>query len=209
MKELAARDLPYAREMWPRDEALRFFAAARRAAQGAADRGEDRRAGRGLLLHDRRSRDVRRLLRRAARSLVGQAEGVQAADDLERVLERRCAQSADAARLRDRVCERSGAEGASSASRRSQEARPSEAREGPRAVHVPPVGAGRDLLVEQGDDSLQSSCGLHAGSAVPGRLPGGQGALVFNKALWETSGHWQHYRQNMFLVESRSTSRWG
>ena len=26
--------------------------------------------------------------------------------------------------------------------------------------------------------------------------------LVFNKALWETSGHWQHYRQNMFLVEA-------
>jgi threonyl-tRNA synthetase len=26
--------------------------------------------------------------------------------------------------------------------------------------------------------------------------------LVFNKGLWETSGHWQHYRQNMFLVES-------
>ena len=26
--------------------------------------------------------------------------------------------------------------------------------------------------------------------------------LIFNKALWETSGHWQHYRQNMFLVEA-------
>jgi threonyl-tRNA synthetase len=26
--------------------------------------------------------------------------------------------------------------------------------------------------------------------------------LVFNKALWETSGHWTHYRQNMFLIES-------
>src|SRR5262245_24393286 len=26
--------------------------------------------------------------------------------------------------------------------------------------------------------------------------------LVYNKALWETSGHWQHYRQNMFLIES-------
>ena len=26
--------------------------------------------------------------------------------------------------------------------------------------------------------------------------------LVFNKGLWETSGHWQHYRQNMFLIES-------
>jgi threonyl-tRNA synthetase len=28
--------------------------------------------------------------------------------------------------------------------------------------------------------------------------------LIYNKALWETSGHWQHYRQNMFLVESES-----
>ncbi len=26
--------------------------------------------------------------------------------------------------------------------------------------------------------------------------------LVFNKALWEKSGHWTHYRQNMFLIES-------
>jgi threonyl-tRNA synthetase len=26
--------------------------------------------------------------------------------------------------------------------------------------------------------------------------------LVFNKALWETSGHWQHYRKNMFLIEA-------
>jgi threonyl-tRNA synthetase len=26
--------------------------------------------------------------------------------------------------------------------------------------------------------------------------------LVFNKALWETSGHWQHYRENMFLIQA-------
>jgi threonyl-tRNA synthetase len=26
--------------------------------------------------------------------------------------------------------------------------------------------------------------------------------LIYNKALWETSGHWHHYRQNMFIVES-------
>jgi threonyl-tRNA synthetase len=26
--------------------------------------------------------------------------------------------------------------------------------------------------------------------------------LVFNKALWETSGHWEHYRQNMFLLQT-------
>ena len=28
--------------------------------------------------------------------------------------------------------------------------------------------------------------------------------IIFNKALWETSGHWEHYRQNMFLVESEN-----
>ena len=28
--------------------------------------------------------------------------------------------------------------------------------------------------------------------------------LIFNKSLWETSGHWGHYRQNMFLVESEN-----
>jgi threonyl-tRNA synthetase len=26
--------------------------------------------------------------------------------------------------------------------------------------------------------------------------------LVYNKALWERSGHWTHYRENMFLIES-------
>jgi threonyl-tRNA synthetase len=26
--------------------------------------------------------------------------------------------------------------------------------------------------------------------------------LVYNKALWERSGHWKHYRTNMFLIES-------
>lgn len=26
--------------------------------------------------------------------------------------------------------------------------------------------------------------------------------IVFNKALWETSGHWEHYRDNMFVVKS-------
>jgi threonyl-tRNA synthetase len=26
--------------------------------------------------------------------------------------------------------------------------------------------------------------------------------LIFNKALWETSGHWSHYRQNMFQIVS-------
>jgi threonyl-tRNA synthetase len=30
--------------------------------------------------------------------------------------------------------------------------------------------------------------------------------LVFNKALWETSGHWEHYRENMFLIQTPGPS---
>jgi threonyl-tRNA synthetase len=30
--------------------------------------------------------------------------------------------------------------------------------------------------------------------------------IVFNKALWETSGHWEHYRQNMFIIEHHDQS---
>jgi threonyl-tRNA synthetase len=26
--------------------------------------------------------------------------------------------------------------------------------------------------------------------------------LIFNKGLWETSGHWSHYRQNMFVIDA-------
>ena len=33
--------------------------------------------------------------------------------------------------------------------------------------------------------------------------------LIFNKALWETSGHWAHYRENMFLVEGKQEAAGG
>ena len=33
--------------------------------------------------------------------------------------------------------------------------------------------------------------------------------IIYNKALWETSGHWEHYRENMFLVESTDAQPMG
>jgi len=40
------------------------------------------------------------------------------------------------------------------------------------------------------------------GVLIPAGYTEVKAPIIFNKALWETSGHWQHYRQNMFLVES-------
>ena len=33
--------------------------------------------------------------------------------------------------------------------------------------------------------------------------------IVYNKELWITSGHWSHYRENMFLVESADGDEMG
>jgi threonyl-tRNA synthetase len=33
--------------------------------------------------------------------------------------------------------------------------------------------------------------------------------LIYNRALWETSGHWRHYRENMFLVSGRDGEEMG
>jgi threonyl-tRNA synthetase len=40
------------------------------------------------------------------------------------------------------------------------------------------------------------------GVLIPAGYTEVKAPIVFNKELWETSGHWQHYRENMFLVES-------
>ncbi len=40
------------------------------------------------------------------------------------------------------------------------------------------------------------------GKLIPAGYVEVKAPIIFNKALWETSGHWQHYRENMFLVES-------
>ena len=154
----------------------RFFAAARRAAQGPADRGEDRGPGRRLLLHDQGPRHVRRLLRRAARAVHRPAEGVQAAGDVERLLEGRRAQPADAARLRHGVLRGGGAEGAPHADRGGEEARPPQA--GPRArpVHFHPWAPGAPFWLAQGHDALQPAGRLHARGALPRRLRRGEDA---------------------------------
>ncbi len=154
----------------------RLLHQARRAAQGAADRGEDGGTARGVGLHDQGQGHVRRLLRRPARAVNGSAQGVQADGDVERVLEGRREERADAARVRHGVLLAEGARRAPDASRGSEEARSPQGRQRSRPVHVPSVGAGRGLLDGQGRDALQHARRLHARQAVPGRLPGSEDA---------------------------------
>ena len=171
-----SRICSYERQMWPREEAKRFFGSRGEPLKVQLIDEKTEGQTRGLLLHDQGQGDVRRLLRRPARAVHRKAEGVQAAHHVERVLEGRRAQPADAARLRHRVPLREGAPGAPHAHRGSEEARPPEDRPRPEAVHVPPVGAGRDVLAREGHDALQHARRLHARRAHPRRLHRGEGA---------------------------------
>jgi threonyl-tRNA synthetase len=47
------------------------------------------------------------------------------------------------------------------------------------------------------------------GVLIPAGYQEVKAPIIFNKALWETSGHWEHYRENMFLVRSADDEEMG
>ena len=165
---------------------------ARRAAQGATDSGEE--ADRDVSCYTIKTRRPSRLLRRPACALDGQAQGVQAAEHVERLLEGRCAQPADAADLRDGLLQGRGTKAHLSRSKRR-----------------------RSATIASSDASSVSSCSTRGRRARRSGSPRGRRSttrspnymrevlfpagyvevktpLIYNKALWETSGHWSHYR---------------
>ena len=107
---------------------------------------------------------------------TGRLKAFKLLTHLERLLEGRRAEPADAAGLRHGVLQRGRPEGAPAAPRGGEEARSPPARARARPVHVPPVGARRGVLAGQGHDRLQPARRLHAAGAVPGRLRRGEDA---------------------------------
>jgi len=47
------------------------------------------------------------------------------------------------------------------------------------------------------------------GVLIPAGYQEVKAPIVFNKALWQTSGHWDYYQDNMFLVKSRDDEEMG
>ena len=177
MRELAAADLLYERQIWPRDEAHRLLRRARRAAQGAADRGEDARAS-------RRSRSTRsRTARRSSTSASGRTCPSSGKLKAFKLLSTSNAYWKGDAKnqpmqrdVRHGVLQRQGPPGVPDAARGSQEARPPQGRPRDGPVHVPPVGARRGVLAGQGHDAVQHAGRLHARGALSGRLRRGEDA---------------------------------
>ncbi len=153
-----------------------FLRRTRRAAQGAADRGEDRRPVRGVLLHHQGPRDVRRLLRRPARAVDGKLKafkllstsnaywkGDARNQPMQRVYGTAFVSDKD---LQEHLT-------------RIEEAKKRDHRKIGRDQKLfifHQWAPGRDVLAGQGHHALQHARRLHARRALPGRLRRGQDA---------------------------------
>ncbi len=155
MREIAGADLIYERQMWPREEAIDFFR--KRGEPLKVQLIEEKTAGqKEVSVYTIKDRDT--FVDFCVGPHVpssGQIEGIQAAEYIQRLLERRCAESADAAHLRHGVLQRERAAGVPDAARGGQETRPSQARARAGPVHVSSVGGRRDVLAREGHDALQ------------------------------------------------------
>ena len=203
MKELAAQDLVYERQMWPRQEAIDFFT--KRGEPLKVQLIEEKTAGQPeVSVYTIKDRDTFvdfcvgphvpstnrlkgfKLLTTSNAYWKGDAKGTP----MQRVY--------GTAFFSDKELQAH-----LHADRGSEEARPPQGRPGARALHVPPVGAGRRVLARRrGRRSTTRSPTTCASVLFPAGYVEVKTPLVYNKALWERSGHWAHYRQNMFLIES-------
>ena len=94
------------------------------------------------------------------------------------------------------------------AARGGRAARPPPARPRDGPVPRPGGGGGLGVLAPEGLDALARGRGLHAPPARRSRLSARcKTPQLIDRALWERSGHWEKFGDNMFTLESRTSAR--
>ncbi|MGE3191789.1 MAG: threonine--tRNA ligase [Vicinamibacterales bacterium] len=209
MRELAGADLPYARQMWPREEALRFF----------ADRGEplkvqlieEKTAGQAeVSCYTIKDRDTFvdfctgphvpstgklkafKLLTTSNAYWKGDAQG----QPMQRIYGTAFLSEKE---LKEHLT-------------RLEEAKKRDHRRVGRELGLftfHPWAPGATFWLAKGATLYNTLADYMRATLFPAGYVEVKTPLIFNKALWETSGHWQHYRQNMFLVDSSDGEQMG
>jgi threonyl-tRNA synthetase len=202
MHELARQDLPYERQMWPREEAIRFF----------GDRGEplkvqliEEKAGgqSDVSCYTIKDRDtfvdfcvgphVPSTGRLKAFKLLSTSNAYWKGDARNQPMQRVYGTAfVSEKELQDHL-------------RRLEEAKKRDHRKigrDQRLFLFHPWAPGATFWLAKGTTLWNTLADYMRGVLFPAGYVEVKTPIVFNKALWETSGHWQHYRQNMFLIES-------
>jgi threonyl-tRNA synthetase len=202
MRELAQQDLPYERQMWPRDEAIRFF----------GDRGEplkvqlieEKTAGQPEVscytIKDRETfvdfcvgPHVPSTGRLKAFKLLTTSNAYWKGDARNQPMQRLYGTAfASDKELQEHL-------------RRIEEAKKRDHRKIGREQRLflfHQWAPGATFWLAKGTTLWNTLADYMRSVLFPAGYVEVKTPLLFNKALWETSGHWHHYRQNMFLVDA-------
>lgn len=209
MKELAAADLPYERQMWPREEALRFF----------AERGEllkvqlieEKTAGQPEVscytIKDRETfvdfcvgPHVPSAARLKAFKLLNTSNAYWKGDARNQPMQR----IYGTAFFSDKELQQH--------LQRIEEAKKRDHRKLGRELGLfifHPWAPGAAFWLGKGTTLYNTLANYMRSVLFPAGYQEVKAPIIFNKALWETSGHWEHYRENMFLVTSSDDEEMG
>jgi threonyl-tRNA synthetase len=202
MRELAQQDLPYERQMWPREEAKEFFRA--RGEPLKVQLIDEKTAGQHEVscytIKDRETfvdfcvgPHVPSTGRLKAFKLLSTSNAYWKGDARNQPMQR----VYGTAFLSDKELQEH--------LRRLEEAKQRDHRRIGRDQKLfmfHPWAPGATFWLGKGTVLYNTLAEYMRGILAPAGYTEVKAPIVFNKSLWETSGHWQHYRENMFLVES-------
>ena len=209
MKELASQDLPYERQMWPREEAKRFFTAKGELlkVQLIEEKTEGQTEVSCYTIKDRDTfvdfcvgPHVPSTGRLKAFTLLNTSNAYWKGDarnqPMQRIYGTAFLNDAD---LKAHL-------------RRIEEARTRDHRKVGKDLGLftfHPWAPGATFWLSKGTTFYNLLANYMRDVLFPAGYVELKTPLVFNKALWETSGHWEHYRENMFLIQGRDGEEMG
>jgi threonyl-tRNA synthetase len=202
MRELAQQDLPYERQLWPREEAKQFFDA--RGEPLKVQLIEEKTTGQDVVscytIKDRETfvdfcvgPHVPSTGRLKAFKLLNTSNAYWKGDAKNQPMQRIYGTAFFTEKeLQEHL-------------RRLEEAKKRDHRRIGRDQRLfmhHPWAPGATFWLAKGTVLWNILADYMRGVLIPAGYEEVKAPIIFNKALWETSGHWYHYRENMFLVES-------
>ncbi len=203
MKELAAQDLIYERQMWPRDDAKAFFAA--RGEPLKVQLIEEKTAGQSeVSCYTIKDKDtfidfcvgphVPSTGRLKAFKLLSTSNAYWKGDARNQPMQRVYGTAFFSEKeLKDHLTQ-------------IEEAKKRDHRKLGRDLDLFTFhqwAPGAAFWLDKGTTLYNTLANYMRGVLFPAGYVEVKTPLIFNRALWETSGHWSHYRENMFIVDQK------
>ena len=209
MREIAAQDYVYERQMWPRDEAIAFFR--QRGEPLKVQLIEEKAAGQThVSVYTIKDRDVfvdfcvgphvPSTTKLKAFRLLTTSNAYWKGDAKNAPMQRIYGTAFLAPKELDEHL------------KRLEEARKRDHRKVGKELGLfsfHPWAPGATFWLPKGTVLYNTLSNYMRGVLIPAGYVEVKAPIVFNKALWETSGHWDYYQDNMFLVNSADGEQMG